>query len=169
MKSLKLINPENASEEEVLNYKVREAARAVVVDSESKIALLHVVNESYYKLPGGGLEEGEDRILALKRECKEEIGCDVEIGDEFCSIVEYRKLAQLKHISYCYIARVVGSKGKLDLTDEEKERGSELVWMNYDKAVKAISESASDSLVCNSYIVPRDFAILEESKQYLNK
>jgi len=167
MKYLKLINPENATEEEVSNYKVREAVRAVVVDNEGKIALLHVVNENHYKLPGGGIEEGEDKTLALKRECKEEIGCDVEIGEEFCAIAEYRKLAQLKHTSYCYTAKVISNKGSLDLTDEEKERGSELVWMTYDEAIKAMSESNPHSLVCISYIAPRDFAILEESKSYL--
>ena len=56
MKQLKLINPENVSEEEVKNYSVREAVRAVVFDEDKKVALLYVSKENYYKIPGGGIE-----------------------------------------------------------------------------------------------------------------
>jgi hypothetical protein len=48
MKEIKLINPENTSEEEVKKYPVREASRAVVVDREGKIALLHVTKDNYF-------------------------------------------------------------------------------------------------------------------------
>jgi hypothetical protein len=53
MKQLKLINPENVSEEEVKNYSTREAGRAVVFNENKNIALLYVSKENYYKLPGG--------------------------------------------------------------------------------------------------------------------
>ena len=96
MKTIKLINPENVSEEEVKKYRVREAGRAVVVDENGMIALLHVTKENYYKLPGGGIEDTEDKMIALKRECKEEIGCDVEVIGEVGTIVEYRKICTLK-------------------------------------------------------------------------
>jgi 8-oxo-dGTP pyrophosphatase MutT (NUDIX family) len=96
MKLIKIINPENVSEEEVKGYRTREAGRAVVFDDEGKVALLSVSKENYYKLPGGGVEEGEDKITALHRECQEEIGCDVEIVNELGFIVEYRKIFTLK-------------------------------------------------------------------------
>ena len=50
MKDLGLLNPENVSEEEARTYPVREAVRAVVIDNEDKIALLHVSKRNYYKL-----------------------------------------------------------------------------------------------------------------------
>jgi hypothetical protein len=50
MKQLAIINPEHVSEEEVKTYATREAARAIVIDAEGKIALLHVSNKGYYKL-----------------------------------------------------------------------------------------------------------------------
>ncbi len=53
MRQLKLINPENVSEEEVKNYSTREAGRAVVFDEDKNVALLYVSREDYYKLPGG--------------------------------------------------------------------------------------------------------------------
>src|SRR5688572_4730076 len=111
MKELLLINPESVTEEEVKEYPVREAARAIVTDEDGLIALLHVSNKNYYKLPGGGMEKGEDRIQALKRECLEEIGCHIEVTGEIGSIVEYRKIFHIKQISHCYLARLKGSKG----------------------------------------------------------
>lgn len=79
MKQLALINPENSTEEEVKTYQVREAARAIVLDENNMIALLHVSRDGYYKLPGGGIEDSEDPVDALKRECREEIGCEIEV------------------------------------------------------------------------------------------
>ena len=40
-------------------YKERRSSRAVVLDGDGKIALLHVTKKNFYKLPGGGVEEGE--------------------------------------------------------------------------------------------------------------
>ena len=163
MKQIKLINPENVSEEEVKSYRIREAGRAVVIDGENKIALLHVSKENYYKLPGGGVEEGEDKISALHRECREEIGCDVEIINEIGFIIEYRKIFNLKQTSYCYLAKVKGSKGFPDFTDSEKNKGFKVVWLSYEEAVKVLNESNTTSIEGGYYIVPRDLAFLEEA------
>jgi len=168
MKMINLINPENASEEEVKNFKVREAARAVIVNEDGKIAILNVVNEGYYKLPGGGLEEGEDKLIALQRECQEEIGSDIEVLNEVGFIVEYRKMSSLKHTSFCYLAKAKGDQSLLNLTEEEKERGSKLEWMSYAEALRSVKESKPAAFVCSAYIVPRDLAFLEESKVYLD-
>lgn len=167
MKTFKLINPENASEEEVKNYHVREAGRAVVLDNENMVALLHVTKENYYKLPGGGLEDGEDKIIALKRECIEEIGCDIEVTNEIGTIVEYRKIFSLKQISYCYLAKIKGEKGKPDFTEEEKEGGFEVVWVTFDEAIKLVANSKAGNLEGSLYIVPREIEILSEAKKLL--
>ena len=132
MEQLLLLNPEYASEEEAAQYPVREAARAIVLDADKNVALLRVANKNYYKLPGGGIENGEDRTAALQRECMEEIGCSVEIVGEVGSVVEYRKMFGIKQISYCYVARVKGEKGTPALTPEELSAGFEPVWIPYD-------------------------------------
>ena len=76
MKLLKVIQPENLTVEEIKKFRPRTAVRAIVFDKDNKIGLLNVTKHGYYKLPGGGIKEGEDKITALKRECLEEIGCD---------------------------------------------------------------------------------------------
>lgn len=164
MKELKLINPENATEEEIKSYRVREATRAVVVDREGLIALLHVSKASYYKLPGGGIDHGENELAALDRECREEIGCAIDVIDEVGRIVEYRKIFSLKQISYCYLAKVKGEKETPSFTDEEVKDGFKEVWLTYEDAKRALSESRATTFEGAAYIVPRDMVFLEEAK-----
>jgi ADP-ribose pyrophosphatase YjhB (NUDIX family) len=166
MKQIKIINPENTSDEEVKNYRVREASRAIVFDNEGKIALLHVSKENYYKLPGGGIEQDEDQLTALDRECQEEIGCNIEVINEIGFIVEYRKMFKLKQVSYCYLAKVKGEKGKTGFTEKEIEKGFKSVWLTYEEAIEALNESKALSKEGGHYIVPRDLSFLEESKKY---
>jgi 8-oxo-dGTP pyrophosphatase MutT (NUDIX family) len=168
MKQLRIINPENVSEEEIKDYRAREAARAVVFDENGKIALLHVSKENYYKIPGGGVEEKEDKMIALRRECREEIGCDIEVINEIGSVVECRKIFHLQQVSYCYLAKVKGQKGIPSFTEDENNNGFELLWLSYDEALKFLTECKATSIEGSAYIVPRDTTFLKEAKQYLD-
>lgn len=167
MESLAIINPENVSEIEVNSYPVRNAARAVVIDADNLIGLLYVANGQYYKIPGGGIEEGEDRELALGRECREEIGCNIEVIGEIGYISEYRKMFSLKQISYCYFAKVRGEKSKPDFTEEEIRNGFKIVWLPYNEALDAISNSKARTSESSLYMVPRDTRFLEEAGKFI--
>ncbi len=167
MEQLKLINPEQVSEEEVKSYSVRKAARAVVFDKEKNVALLHVSKAGYYKLPGGGVEGGENIQTALQRECWEEIGCEVEILGEIGSITEYRKMFSITQISYCYLAKLKGEKGVPNFDKGETEEGFKEIWMPYDKAMEAITQNITSDFEGGEYIVPRDVIFLEVAKKYL--
>ncbi len=168
MKQLALINPRNVSDAEVATYSLREAARAIVLDDTRLVALLHVTRDAYYKLPGGGLEGTEDRHIALQRECLEEIGCDVETIQEIGSTVEYWKEDKEKQISYCYIASVVGAKGTPTLTESEKERGFETVWLSFDDAIEILKRCRPTQWE-GDYIVQRESIFLEEARKYLQQ
>ena len=169
MKQLKFVNLDNVSDNEADEYTFREAARAVVVDSDGKIALLHVTNEGYYKLPGGGIDKNEDKISALKRECLEEIGCNVEIIEEIGSIEEYQKHFLTKQVSYCYLAKVIGKIKLTNFTDEEKVRGFEPVWMTYAEAVNILKIESPSAFKGKMSIVQRDQTFLAEAGKILNK
>src|SRR3989344_3275304 len=84
----------------------RRAARAVLFDADGKVGLSHVANKHYYKLPGGGIDGNEEVIEALKRECREEIGCEIEVMGEVGEIVEHRDKIDLVQTSYCFLAKV---------------------------------------------------------------
>ena len=163
---MKLINLENASDKEASSFSIREASRAVVFDSKKLVALLYSTRYDYYKLPGGGIEEGNSLEVALVRECKEEIGCDVDIICELGTIIEYRKKANTKQISYCYLAKVKGEKGLPHLEPDEVEEGFETVWLPLVKAVKVASIVGDPTVYEAPYMVARDSAFLEEALKF---
>lgn len=62
--------------------RVRPAVKALIVRDGRLLATVNDDAEGdWYLLPGGGMEFGESMHEALQRECLEEIGCRVEIGD----------------------------------------------------------------------------------------
>ena len=161
MNQIALINIENVSSEESSDYKIRESSRAVIFDDDKNVALLHATKYHYYKLPGGGIEKGEDPVQALRRECLEEIGCDIEITKDLGTILEYRKKFNLKQISNCYVGCVVGDKGISQLTGDEIEEGFETVWLPIEESLEKVKNGKKEIYEAQ-YMIARDVIILEK-------
>jgi 8-oxo-dGTP pyrophosphatase MutT (NUDIX family) len=61
---------------------IRNSAKAVIINDQKLLAIKKEDDDGfYYILPGGGQEIYEDFASALKRECLEEIGADVIVGE----------------------------------------------------------------------------------------
>lgn len=71
----------------------RDSARAIIHVGSDKLALVYATKLGYYKFPGGGIHEGEDKIVALAREVQEEVGLAVvpESVREFGVASRYQK------------------------------------------------------------------------------
>lgn len=168
MKLLRTTGPGNLSPDVIASLKLRIAARAVVFDADKNIALLHVQKDGYYKLPGGGMEEGEDIRSTLIRECLEEIGCRVEIDEEIGMTVEYREQHNLKQESYCFIAHVVGEKGTPNFSEKELRDEFKPIWVPLTEAIRLASEANTEEYQ-GIVIIPRDLLILQEAEKIQNK
>lgn len=59
------------------NPKIRHGARGIVTREDGLIAVFNKKAKNEYKLPGGGIDEGENAEDAFKREVLEETGCVV--------------------------------------------------------------------------------------------
>jgi 8-oxo-dGTP pyrophosphatase MutT (NUDIX family) len=156
------INP-NAVPGDRDNYKHRVAARAVVFDADGQVALLHASTHKFYKLPGGGVDEGEDIAMALERELMEEVGCNAEVLGEVGIAEEYRDYWQMIQTSHCFTVRVVGEKGEPDFTDEELADGFEVVWCdNIGDALELLkNQKPNIDNVGLKFMIRRDIALLE--------
>jgi ADP-ribose pyrophosphatase YjhB (NUDIX family) len=143
----------------------RRAARAIVFDPEKRVAILHVTNKHFHKLPGGGIEGEESIQEALQRECIEEIGCEIEHVRELGVIEEYRGKFNLYQLSYCFLADLAGEKGVPHLEPGELADGFETVWVSLDDAVNVLEAEANVEDYEGKFIQLRDIALLTEAQQ----
>lgn len=68
---------------------IRNSAKAVIIENHKLLLTKNKDQTGYYYLfPGGGQEIGEELKDAVKRECIEEIGQEVEVG-ELLTVREY--------------------------------------------------------------------------------
>lgn len=161
----------NSINVEIENYRERRSARAVLLDDSGRIYLLNVGNQNYHKLPGGGIEDGEEIKEALYRELIEEVGCEAKIIAELGQIIEYRDFEDggLKQISYCYLAKQNGPQIKSNLEEDELSEGMyELKADNIDHAIN-ILKNDKPSNIEGLFIQKRDMAILINAKEYIRK
>ena len=59
---------------------MRLSSRCILIENRNVLLIYRERDgEKYYVFPGGGIEEGETKEACIKRECKEELGIDIEI------------------------------------------------------------------------------------------
>lgn len=149
--------------------KYKPAARTVIVNHENKTAIIDVRHGEYFKIPGGGIEEGESEKEAALREAKEEAGCDVEIIQELGrqefkdSHAEY---GDTLHQSICFLARVLVNHNKTSFDQWEQSNNMKLTWITFEEAINLFS-SANPQDFFASEINKRDFAFVMKAKEVL--
>jgi len=135
------ISPEDIAPDGDNTLMTRHAARGIVVKND---AILLIYTERYhdYSLPGGGIDEGEDAIVGLVRELKEETGAQgVRDVQAFARYDEYRPWYKadvdiIHMISYCYTCNIDDELGETALEAHEVSNGMKPVWMNIHEAIQ---------------------------------
>lgn len=63
------------------NDTYRLSAHAIIFDQQQRVLLLRqTYGDLAWGLPGGAVDPGETVVDTLRRECREELGCDVVVG-----------------------------------------------------------------------------------------
>lgn len=138
MKRILVMDEKNYSTD--LDEIYRVAVRGIIfIDGK----LLMIENDfGEVKLPGGGIDSGEDDCKALVREVKEETGYDVilesivpfgEIEEKRLSVREPMIWHQISRLYFC---DVYPEKGLCDYTENEKKHGFKQVLYSLDEAIE---------------------------------
>lgn len=102
----------------------RTSVRAIMRDKNNKVCLIHRIKngEEYWVIPGGGVEDGESLISAVKREMIEEIGSSIEL-DSDQPIFSFTQNDQEQHFFTCKELTRIAPTG-----DEHKENNPNNVY-----------------------------------------
>ena len=145
-----------------VTYRDRISVRVVVFNATGEVALMRCAKEDYYKLPGGGVEPGEDQATAAQRELLEETGCLIRLRDGGCFATTEEFRRHNHQVSFCYRADLVEDTGRLDLTEEELEDELTCCWMPAVEA-RRVMDAAVPTSEFGRFVRERDLWVLDRA------
>lgn len=143
------------------HYQLKKNVRVILENDQGQIAVQHLQNYKFYKLPGGGVDEGETLEAAAVREVIEEVGCTCTIIRPLGTIIEYRDKYKLLHISYCFVAKVTSAVGAPTFEEDEITAGQTNIWVEPAVSVELITNGEKTNYESN-FNIPREITFLEE-------
>lgn len=122
------------------DYQTRLAAYIIVSDpTNSEIILVQAPNGAYF-LPGGEIEVGESKEVAIHREVMEELGFAVEIGNYLGQADEYfysnHRQTAYYNPGYFYVAKNWQEKS------EPLEKTNQLKWFPVETAIRKLKRGS---------------------------
>ena len=150
------------------NPRIRYGARGIIEREDGLIAIFNKTKKNEYKLPGGGIDEGETPEQAFKREVLEETGCKID-NIEFLGLTkELKSNDNFQQTSYVFKAKVVERAETLNLTEKEKAEGGRLLWLTKEDALQKVINCANnlkaseyENIYHSKFINYRDMQILK--------
>ncbi len=148
----------------------RLVARAILLNDQNKIALhtLHrddiFGNQTYLETPGGGVDEGETFEEAVKRECLEETGTDIQILCQLGEVEDAYNLIGRKNINRFYLCRVLSQKEKHFVSEGDRFI-QHTDFYSIDEAIDAYRKQEDHGVA--GLVKQRELPFLLETKKYL--
>ena len=139
----------------------RLTARAIVKNQDGLYAVMYADKFKLHSLPGGGVEDGEDVLTALRREAYEETGCVCDEIQELGIVAENRASLDYTQINYYFVVTTTHTPGENHLTEAEQDSRTVVEWHTFDEMVRLINEQEFDR-VQGKYLKARDVAALRE-------
>jgi len=150
----------------------RIVVRAVVINEENKVALLHVVTDDKfghrdcYELPGGGKKKNETFHEGVLREVKEETGFAGKIIKFLAKVEDFYNLIHRENHNYYYIVRVTDFVG-MEREEYENRIIQELLFVDIDDAIRLMSKVDDDGV--GHLVKQRELPILKLAKEYIKR
>ena len=151
----------------------RNVVRAIVFDEEDKFYFVRAVRDDDFgkatliETSGGGVEENEELLDAIKRELKEELGVEVDVICKIGVVSDYYNLIHRHNINNYFLCKVK-SFGDKNLTKEEMDDFHlSTLRLSYEEACKEYEYRANTKL--GKLISNRELPILHRAKEILDK
>ena len=151
----------------------RNVVRAIVFDEEDKFYFVRAVRDDDFgkatliETSGGGVEENEELLDAIKRELKEELGVEVDVVCKIGVVSDYYNLIHRHNINNYFLCKVK-SFGDKNLTKEEMDDFHlSTLRLSYEEACKEYEYRANSKL--GKLISNRELPILHRAKEILDK
>lgn len=151
----------------------RTVVRAIVFDEEDKFYFVRAVRDDDFgkatliETSGGGVEENEELLDAIKRELKEELGVEVDVVCKIGVVSDYYNLIHRHNINNYFLCKVK-SFGDKNLTKEEMDDFHlSTLRLSYEEACKEYEYRANTKL--GKLISNRELPILYRAKEILDK
>lgn len=145
----------------------RITARAIVKNRDGLYAVMYAEKFKLHSLPGGGVEDGEDVLTALRREVNEETGCICDEIRELGIVAENRASLDYTQINHYFAVTTNHTACENHLTESEQESRTVVQWHTFDEMVRLINEQEFDR-VQGKYLKARDVAALREYAKQRN-
>lgn len=151
----------------------RRIARAIVFDDDGYYYFVRAERDDDFgkatliETSGGGVEEGEDLVTAIKRELKEELGVDVEVICKLGTVSDYYNLIHRHNLNNYFLCKVV-SFGDKNLTQDEIESFHlSTLRLSCDEAVAEYDRCRETGL--GRLIANRELPILRRASEIINQ
>ena len=155
----------------------RDSARGIIlfpkdaatnIYEDDKIALVYAKNFGYYKFPGGGIKNNENKIEALIREVSEEVGLTVipESVKELGVVPRLQKSDKFKNTifdqeSFYYFCKVENENHEQNLDAYELDAGYELRIVSIKEAIEKNKMFKTQNLF-DLIMIERDTKVLQK-------
>ena len=146
-------------------------ARAIVIDDEENFYFVRLNRNDDFgqakliETAGGGVEEGEDLVAAIRRELKEELGVDVEVLCKLGVVSDYYNLINRHNINNYFLCRAVSFGDKHLTKDEIEDFHLSTSKLKYEEALAEYERCRCTKL--GRLIANREVPILKRAKELL--
>ena len=138
----------------------RITARAIVKNRDGLYAVMYADKFKLHSLPGGGVEDEEDVLTALRREIYEETGCVCDEIRELGIVSENRASLDYTQINHYFVVTTNHTSCENHLTESEQANRTEVKWVAFDEAVRLINEQEFERVQAK-YLKARDVAAIQ--------